>query len=103
MDTTGPKTAIRRYIDAFNRSDPKETAAAFPGSRNDPRRHGALWHGQIAGEDWYKDVLREGEQRGAAGYLVTLDEPRHVSVTGDNAYAPQGWRIAASAWAKGAQ
>ena len=133
MDTTDPMTAIRRYIDAFNRSDPKEMAAAFavPGTILDGMAP-HLWHGPTAAEDWYKDVLREGEQHGAAGYLVALDEPRHVSVTGDNAYVvvpasmtfnlkgkpvaqegatftvalrnlPEGWRIAAWAWAKGAQ
>jgi len=31
-------------------------------------------------------VLVEGEQHGVSGYVVTLSEPRHVTVTGDNAY-----------------
>jgi ketosteroid isomerase-like protein len=77
-------------------------------------------------------VLAEGKQHGASGYRVTLDEPRHVNVSGDAAYVvvsaamtfhmqgkqvtqtdavftvalrklAQGWRIAAWAWAKGAQ
>jgi len=36
--------------------------------------------------NWYRDVLVEGEQHGASGYVATLGESRHVTVTGDNAY-----------------
>jgi predicted DCC family thiol-disulfide oxidoreductase YuxK len=75
-------------------------------------------------------VLIEGEQHGASGYVVTLGEPLHNNVTGETAYVvvpasmtfkvhgkrvtqsgavftvalrkvPEGWRIAAWAWAKG--
>jgi hypothetical protein len=91
-----------------------------------------LWSGPTAGQDWYRDVLAEGKQHGATGYLVTLDEPRHANVTGDAAYVvvpatmtfdlqgrqvtqtgalftvalrklAGGWRIATWAWAKGTQ
>jgi hypothetical protein len=91
-----------------------------------------LWVGPTASQDWYRDVLAEGEQHGASRYLVALDEPRHANVTGDAAYVvvpatmtfnlqgkqvtqtgavftvalrklAEGWRIAAWAWAKGAQ
>jgi hypothetical protein len=76
--------------------------------------------------------LIEGEHHGASGYHVTLAEPLHDNVTGDSAYVvvpatmtfkvggrqvtqtgavftvalrrdPEGWRIAAWAWAKGKQ
>jgi ketosteroid isomerase-like protein len=75
-------------------------------------------------------MLVEGEQHGASDYFVTLGEPLHNNVTGDSAYVvvratmtckvrgkpvtqsgavftvalrklTEGWRIAASAWAKG--
>ena len=91
-----------------------------------------VWHGPTAAQDWYRDVLVEGEQHGASGYVVTLGEPRHVNVTGDKAYVvipasmtykvqdkqvtqagatftvalrklSEGWRIAAWAWTKGGQ
>ena len=91
-----------------------------------------VWHGPTAAQDWYRDVLVEGEQHGASGYVVALGEPRHVNVTGDNAYVAvpasmtykvhdkqvtqtgatftvtlrklsDGWRIAAWAWTKGGQ
>ena len=131
--TNDPVAAVRQYIDAFNKGDAKTMAASFavPGMILDGMAP-HIWQGPTAAQDWYSDVLVEGEQHGASGYLVTLGEPRHVSVTGNNAYvvAPasmtfdvqgkritqtgamftavlrklaEGWRIAAWAWAKGSQ
>ena len=130
---TDPMTTVRQYIDGFNRGDSKAMAAAFadPGSILDGMAP-HVWHGPAATQDWYRDLLAEGEHMGASGFLVTLDEPRHVDVTGDSAYVvvpasfafkvhgkqvtqidatftvalrklAQGWRIAAWAWAKGGQ
>jgi ketosteroid isomerase-like protein len=124
MSTNDPMSAVRQYIDAFNRSDLKMMAATFavPGSILDGMAP------QSAAQDWYRDELREGEQHGASGYVVTLGEPTHLNVTGDNAYVvvpasmtfkvhgkqvtqtgasftvalrklAEGWRI--GAWAKG--
>jgi hypothetical protein len=124
---------VRGYIDAFNRADQEAMAAAFaiPGSILDGMAP-HVWHGPTATQDWYRDVLVEGEHLGASGYFVTLDEPRHVDVTGENAYVVVGatmtvnvhgkrftqsgatmtmalrktggeWRIASWAWAKGGQ
>ncbi len=133
MKTNDPLATVHQYIEAFNRGDAKAMAAAFavPGSILDGMAP-HVWHGPTATEDWYRDVLIEGEHAGASGYVVTLDEPRHVNVTGDNAYVvlpasmtfkvrgteitqtgaiftvalrklAEGWRIAAWAWAKGGQ
>src|SRR4029077_10509738 len=79
---------VRQYIDAFNRVDSKAMAAAFavPGSILDGMAP-HVWQGPTAGEDWYRDVLVEGDHVGASGYVVTLGEPRHVNATGDSAYA----------------
>ena len=89
-----------------------------------------VWQGATATQDWYRDVLVEGKQHGASDYFITLAEPLHNNVTGDSAYVvvpvtmtfklrgepvtqsgavftvalrklPEGWRIAAWAWAKG--
>jgi hypothetical protein len=128
-----PMAAVRRYISAFNRGDRAGMAAAFaaPGSILDGMAP-HVWQGPTATDDWYRDVLVEGEQHGASGYNVTLAEPLHNAVTGDAAYvvvpatmtfAVRGkqvtqtgavftvalrkvageWRIAAWAWAKGKQ
>lgn len=123
--------AVGRYIDAFNTGDAKAMGACFvvPGTILDGMAP-HLWHGPTAAEDWYRDVLAEGEHLGAAGYHVTLGAPLHADVTGDAAYVVSpatmtfklkgqqvtqsgaffttalrkvagDWRIAAWAWAKG--
>jgi ketosteroid isomerase-like protein len=131
MSTNDPIAAVRQYIDAFNRSDVKTMAATFavPGLILDGMAP-HIWQGATATQDWYRDVLLEGEQHGVSGYAVALGEPKDVKVTGDSAYVVvpasmtfamqgkqvaqtgatftvvlrklvEGWRIAAWAWAKG--
>jgi ketosteroid isomerase-like protein len=132
-DDNDPVAAVHQYIDAFNRGDASAMAATFaPHSSILDGMAPHLWVGPTASQDWYRDVLAEGKQHGASGYRVTLDEARHANVTGDAAYVvvpatmtfnlqgrqvmqtgavftvalrklSQGWRIAAWAWAKGAQ
>ncbi len=108
-------------------------AAAFavPGSILDGMAP-HVWHGPTAAQDWYRDVLAEGDHAGVSGYAVTLGEPLHVDVTADSAYLvvpasmtfkargrqvtqsgalftvalhklTQEWRIVAWAWAKGSR
>ena len=126
-----PLAAVQQYIDAFNKGDQEAMSAAFavPGSILDGMAP-HLWLGPTAAQDWYRDVLVEGEQHGASDYFVTLGEPLHNNITGDSAYVvvpatmkfkvqnqeilqtgamftvalqklSEGWRIAAWAWAKG--
>ena len=128
---TNPLAAVQQYIDAFNKGDREGMSAAFavPGSILDGMAP-HLWLGPTASQDWYRDVLIEGEQHGASDYFVTLGEPLHNNITGDSAYVvvpatmkfkvqnqeilqtgamftvalrklAEGWRIAAWAWAKG--
>ena len=131
--TSTPLAAVGQSIDAFNNADPEVMAATFdsPGSILDGMAP-HLWQGPTATEDWYRDVLAEGELHDASGYFVTLDQPLHENVTGDSAYVvvpatmtftvdgkkvtqtgavftvalrqrTDGWRIAAWAWTKGEQ
>ena len=131
-NTSEAFATVRQYIDAFNKGDVKAMSSFFavPGVILDGMAP-HLWQGPTAAQDWYRDVLTEGEHLGASGYVVTLGEPQHVNVTGDAAYVvvpatmtfklrgqqitqtgatfvvalrrlPEGWRIAAWAWAKGA-
>ena len=126
-------TAVRQYIDAFNKGDVQVMAASFAdlGSIIDGMAP-HVWHGPTAALDWYRDVLSAGKQHGASDYVVTVGEPLHNNVTGDSAYVvvpatmsfkvggkqvtqtgavftvalrklAEGWRIAAWAWAKGPQ
>ncbi|RJT22951.1 hypothetical protein D3227_39280 [Mesorhizobium waimense] len=131
MDAKNPLAAIRQYIDAFNKGDVKNMGATFAEDAailDGMAPH--LWLGSTATQDWYRDVLIEGEHHGASGYFVTLGEPLHNVTTDDAAYVvvpttmtfnvkgrqvtqtgakfivalrkvTDGWRIAAWAWAKG--
>jgi ketosteroid isomerase-like protein len=123
--------AVRGYINAFNAGDAKAMAACFavPGVILDGMAP-HVWRGPTAAQDWYSDVLAEGEHAGASEYHVTLGAPLHADVTGDAAYVvspatmtfklkgaqvtqsgaifttalrkvADDWRIAAWAWAKG--
>lgn len=131
MTATDPMTAVNQYIEAFNKGDGNAMAATFavPGSILDGMAP-HVWQGSTASQDWFRDVLIEGEQHGAFEYCVTLGEPLHNDTTGDSAYIvvpatmtfkvqgqevkqtgavytvalrklAEGWRIAAWAWAKG--
>ena len=131
MATNDPMATVKQYIDAFNRGDSEAMAAAFavPSSILDGMAP-HLWVGPTVSQDWYRDVLIEGEQHGASEYFVTLGEPLHNDTTGPSAYVvvpatmtfkvkgqqvtqtgafftlalrklTDGWRIAAWAWAKG--
>ena len=87
MNATDPMAAIGNYINAFNNGDGEGMAAMFtvPGSILDGMAP-HVWQGPTATQDWYRDVLIEGEQHGASGYVVTLGEPLHNNITGDSAY-----------------
>ncbi len=124
---------VNLYIGAFNEGDVQAMSSAFadPAAILDGMAP-HLWLGPTAAEDWYRDVLIEGQRHGASDYAVTLGEPVHNDVSGDSAYIVvpatmtfnvQGrqvtqtgsfftvalrklsdqWRIAAWAWAKGKQ
>ena len=127
-----PVDAVLQYVEAFNNGD----STAMAASCADPMQildgmSPHVWQGPTAAEDWWTDVLSEGEHLGASGYRIALGEPRHVDVTGDYAYvvAPatmtfqlrgqpvtqtgslytvalrrieSDWRLTAWAWAKGA-
>lgn len=127
-----PMAAVRQYVDGFNNGDAKAMAAACA----DPMQildgmSPHVWQGSTAADDWWRDVLVEGQHLGASGYNIRLGEPQHVDVTGDYAYVvvpttmtftlrgnkvtqsgsvytvalrkvDAVWRLTAWAWAKGA-
>src|SRR3954454_23879754 len=78
---------VHQYINDFNKGDKEAMATTFavPASILDGMAP-HVWQGSTASEDWYRDVLIEGEKAGAADYHLTLGEPRHAEITGDNAY-----------------
>jgi hypothetical protein len=131
MACTDPMAAVHQYIDDFNKGDGEAMSATFavPGLILDGMAP-HVWQGPTASQDWYRDVLIEGERHGASDYFVTLGEPLHNNITSDSAYVvvpatmtfkihgqqvvqngavftvalrklADGWRISAWAWAKG--
>jgi len=85
--SNAPTVAVRRYVDAFNNGDAKAMAAACANPM--PILDGMsphVWQGSTAAEDWWRDVLAEGEHLGVSGYHITLGEPRHVDLTDDYGY-----------------
>lgn len=131
QSASDPTAAVRQFVQAFNKGDTKAMAATCdkPMSILDGMwPH--VWYGTTACEDWFRDVLTEGEHVGASGYRVAVDQPWHVNTKGDHAYVvvPASmsfklrgqdvhqsgsvftlslrkvdgeWRIASWAWAKG--
>jgi len=87
MSTENPLAAVNQYIDGFNKGDAQLMAATFavPGSILDGMAP-HVWQGPTATQDWYRDVLVEGEQHGASGYLATLGEALHNKITAESAY-----------------
>jgi len=65
MSSTEPVDAGRKYIEAFNKGDASAMAKAFASSAfilDGMARH--TWQGPGAGEQWYRDILVEGEHQG---------------------------------------
>ena len=85
--STDPMAAVRRYVEALNEGD----AEAMAGVCADPMQildvmSPHVWQGPTANDDWWNDVLAAGERFKVSDLHITLDEPRHVRVTGDYAY-----------------
>jgi hypothetical protein len=73
MSTNDPMAAVRQYIDGFNKGDAKVMAATFavPGSILDGMPP-HVWQGPTATQDWYRDVLVEGEQHTVLQIITSL-------------------------------
>lgn len=82
-----PMAVVLQYVEAFNNGDRTAMAAtcAEPMQILDGMSP-HVWQGPTASEDWWRDVLAEGEHLGASGYRITLGEPRHIDVNGDYDY-----------------
>ena len=66
-----PMGAVLQYVEAFNNGDSTAMAATCA----DPMQildgmSPHVWQGPTAAEDWWRDVLAEGEHLGASGYRI---------------------------------
>ncbi len=123
----GPMAAVRQFVEGFNNDnvDLAQAACADETSIIDdfPPHE---WTGRGAATRWYRDMTRMATESGMSAPSVTLDEPRHVTVSDRHAYVvvpidvrwlqdgtptettgymtvalrqgTEGWRISACAW-----
>jgi hypothetical protein len=77
-------STIHRYIDAFNKGDVQDMAAAFaiPGSILDGMPP-HVWHGATAAAP---GCLHYDKERRRIGFFRAVGRPLHMDVTGDAAY-----------------
>ncbi len=127
---TGVMKTVNQFLDGFNKGDAKMmlTAGAEQMSILDefPPHE---WHGTGAFAKWLSDYDADAAKNGITGASVSLGKPRHLDVTGDDAYVvipanyafkrkgkteeeinsiititlhqgADGWRITGWAWAK---
>jgi ketosteroid isomerase-like protein len=123
----GPMVAVRQFVEGFNNEDIDLAQAACADETSiidDFPPH--EWTGRGATTRWYGDMARMAAEYGMSDWSVTLDEPRHVTVSDRRAYVvvpidvrwleggtpaertgsmtvalregADGWRISACAW-----
>ena len=127
-EETDVMVPVQQFVEGFNKSDVKmaETACAEEALIiDDFPPH--VWHGAGATSKWFKAYQAYAEANNMSEAVVTLDKPKHVDVTGADAYvvvpttfrfkkkteivnetgvmtlvlhkAAQGWQITAWSWA----
>ena len=80
-DAAGPMETVRSYADAFNKGDVVAMAALFDASGSildGMAPH--VWQGPTACQDWYREVLKEGEHAGA-GTISSPLASRRISMS----------------------
>ena len=123
----GPMGAVRHFVEAFNNDDVDRMQAACASETSiidDFPPH--EWTGRGATTTWYRDMERMATEYGMSDWSVTLDAPRHITVSDRHAYVvvpidvrwlqdgtpaertgsmtvalgdgAEGWRISACAW-----
>lgn len=130
MEKKAVMTSIHQFVDGFNKGDAKAAVAACADQTSildefPPHE----WHGTDACATWMKDYDADAKKNGITDGVVTLDDPKHIDITGGHAYVvipsnyafkkvgkpvretgsmftfalrkdAAGWRITGWAWAK---
>lgn len=79
---------INQFVDGFNKGDMKSALAACADMTiiiDEFPPHS--WSGAGACGKWAADYDAHGRQNGITDGIVTLTKPKHLTVTGDRAYA----------------
>jgi ketosteroid isomerase-like protein len=75
---------VHRFVDGFNKGDTKTMlAACAPQAAVIDEFPPYAWHGVSACFAWAKDYAAYARKNGITEGMVTIDEPRHIEVTGD--------------------
>jgi ketosteroid isomerase-like protein len=78
---------IYQFIDGFNKGDVKSAVAACADQASIIDEFAPYeWHGAGACSQWAAAFDADAKKNGITPGAVTLGKPRHVDVTGDNAY-----------------
>ena len=85
-DSDDPMGAVLQYVEAFNNGDHGDGSHMRDPMQILDGMSPHVWQGPTAAQDWWRDVVAEGEHLGASGYRIALGEARHVDVNGDYAY-----------------
>ena len=78
---------VQQFVEGFNKSDLKMAEAACAEDAwviDDFPPH--VWHGPGAVSKWFKAYQAYAKANSSSEAVVTLDKPRHVDVTGADAY-----------------
>ena len=84
---SGPMSAVFRFVEGFNGDDDKAMQAAFADDAvviDDFPPH--QWTGAGVATRWYREMAEWATGYDMADWSVTLGEPRHVTVSGSDAY-----------------
>ena len=79
--------SVHQFIDGFNKGDVKNALAACSAQTSiidefPPHE----WHGAGACAVWAHDFDADAKKNGITDGVVTLGKPRHVDISGNNAY-----------------
>ena len=131
QDNKAVLAPVHQFADAFNKGDAKAVAATCASSASIIDEFAPYeWHGANACARWMSAYFADAKKNGMSGGAVTMGNPRHVDVSGDQAYVvvptefsfklagkptketgsaltivlkkgAQGWQITAWSWTKG--
>jgi ketosteroid isomerase-like protein len=86
-DNSDVMKPIHQFIDGFNKGDAKSALAACADETSIIDEFPPYeWHGANACSTWADAYVADAKKNGVTDGMVTIGNPRHVDVTGDQAY-----------------
>ena len=86
-DKTDVMVPVHQFVDGFNKGDVKSALAACAEQTSIVDEFPPYeWHGPGACAKWAEDFGADAKKNGITDGVVTLGKPRHVDISGNNAY-----------------